>query len=69
MAGRCDGTSFQIFGGITGELTIQAGNFTEQLRPGEFVLLPAALGDYRLAAGNAPAKLLRVFVPKRDSSI
>ena len=65
-SGRCDGSSFQILGGITGEITIQAGHFTEPLRPGEFVLLPAALGDYQLVAVGAPAKVLRVSVPKAE---
>ncbi|MEI8064289.1 MAG: type I phosphomannose isomerase catalytic subunit [Verrucomicrobiota bacterium] len=58
--GRCDGKSFQVLGGITGEITIKAGIFTEQLRPGEFVLLPAALGNHELT-GNA--HLLRVSLP------
>ena len=62
--GRCDGASFQILGGITGEITIQVGHFTEQLRPGEFALLPAALGDYQLGTVGASAKILRVSVPK-----
>ena len=60
--GRCDGASFQILGGITGEVTIQAGHFAEQLRPGEFALLPAALGDYQLVAMVSPATVLRVSV-------
>ena len=67
--GRCDGTSFQILGGIAGELTIQAGQFPEPLRPGEFALLPAALGDYQLTAVGSPANILRVSVPKRNASI
>ena len=63
IPGRCDGTSFQILGGIAGEIVIQAGSFSEQLRPGEFVLLPAALGDYQLVAVAASASVLRVFLP------
>jgi len=63
MAGRCDGSSFQILGGITGEVVIQAGSFAEQLRPGEFILLPAALGDYQLVGAVSPAKVLRVLLP------
>ena len=63
--GRCDDTSFQILGGVTGEIAIKTSSFTEQLHPGEFVLLPATLGDYQLTAGGAPAKLLRVFVPNQ----
>ena len=62
VAGRCDGTSFQILGGITGEVVITAGNFREKLRPGEFVLLPAELGDYQLVGTVSPAKVLRVSV-------
>ena len=63
IGGSCDGTSFQIFGGITGEIVIQAGSYTELLRAGEFVLLPAALGEYQLVGPVAPAKVLRVFLP------
>ena len=63
ITGCCDGSSFQILGGITGEVVIQAGSFLEQLQPGEFVLLPAALGDYQLVGAGFPAKILRVFVP------
>ena len=59
--GRCDGKNFQILGGITGDVTITTGNFTEQLRPGEFILLPAALGDYHLTA-SASAKILRASI-------
>ena len=66
ITGECNGTSFQILGGITGEVTIKAGNFTEQLRPGEFALLPAALGDYQLTAGSS-AIILRVSVPTRSN--
>ena len=63
VTGQCAGASFQILGGVTGELAIKAGSFTEQLLPGEFVLLPAALGDYQLTAVVSPAKVLRVSVP------
>jgi len=63
IAGRCDGSSFQILGGITGEVVIQVGSFSEQLRPGEFILLPAGLGDYQLMGAVSPAKVLRVLLP------
>jgi mannose-6-phosphate isomerase len=64
VSGKCDGASFQILGGVSGKITIKAGSFTEQLQPGEFVLLPASLGDYQLTAVS-PAKILRVSVPSR----
>ncbi len=57
--GRCDAKNFRILGGITGDVTITTSNFTERLHPGEFILLPAALGDYHLAA-STPAKILQV---------
>ena len=65
--GRCDGTSFQIFGGVTGEVAITAGSVTASVRPGEFVLVPAAVSDYQLAAVITPAKVLRVFVPSQGT--
>lgn len=43
-AGHCDGTTFHILAGLSGTVTI--GN--ETLKPGDFALLPATLGDYRL---------------------
>ena len=63
LAGRCDGKSFQILGGITGVVTIIAGNLPVTLAPGEFALLPATLGDYRLTAPPTGAALLRTYVP------
>ena len=58
LTGRCDGKSFQILGGVTGNLHVN----DVPLAPGEFILLPAALGDYTL---TGKARLLRVFVPSR----
>ncbi|MCG3148546.1 MAG: Mannose-6-phosphate isomerase ManA [Verrucomicrobiae bacterium] len=45
--GTCDGTSFHILAGLTGTVTVN----DEKLNPGDFVLLPAALGNYTLT-GN-----------------
>ncbi|MEI8313878.1 MAG: type I phosphomannose isomerase catalytic subunit [Verrucomicrobiota bacterium] len=56
LTGRCDSKSFQILGGVTGNLRVN----DVALAPGEFVLLPATLGDYNLT-GNA--RLLRVSLP------
>jgi hypothetical protein len=57
FAGRCDGSSFQILAGINGKLDVNG----ESLGVGEFLLLPAALGDYKVAGRG---DLLRVSVPQ-----
>jgi mannose-6-phosphate isomerase len=44
VTGNCDGNSFQILGCVAGEVVVSE----ETLRPGEFALLPAALGEYLL---------------------
>ncbi|MEI6084790.1 MAG: type I phosphomannose isomerase catalytic subunit [Verrucomicrobiota bacterium] len=55
-AGNCDGSSFHIFAGLTGTLSVNG----ESLARGEFLLLPAALGIYTIT-GNGSA--LRTDVP------
>lgn len=61
QTGTCDGTSFQILCCVTGRARV-AG---EQLAGGEFVLLPAALGDYALEPLGQPATLLKATLPTR----
>ena len=56
FAGNCDGSSFQVLACITGHIAVG----TEQLKPGDFVLLPATLGDYKLTGNGA---VLRVSKP------
>ena len=62
--GRCDGSSFHIIGGLAGTVGIlTADNQEESLQPGEFALLPAALGFYTLTPLGGPASALKITVP------
>jgi len=58
-ADRCDGASFHIIGCVQGAIEV-AG---ESLRMGEFLLLPAALGDYTLRPITTPAAALKTTTP------
>lgn len=58
---RTDAGSVEILTVIAGRLTLSAGT-TEALVRGESLVLPAALGSYRLAGEGA---LLRCYVPRR----
>jgi mannose-6-phosphate isomerase len=57
VTGNCDGSTFHILGCVAGQVTVGE----ETLRPGEFALLPAALGQYILT-GNGT--VLRATVPE-----
>jgi mannose-6-phosphate isomerase len=56
FTGQCDGSSFHILAGIAGKLDVNG----ESLGVGEFVLLPAPLGEYSVT-GNGDA--LRATIP------
>ena len=58
---RTDTSSLEILTVIAGELTLSAGAQTEVLFRGESLVLPAALGSYRLAGQGV---LLRCYVPR-----
>jgi len=58
---RTDTSSLEILTVVAGELTLSAGAQTEALVRGESLVLPAALGSYRLAGEGA---LLRCYVPR-----
>jgi len=61
---RTDGSTFHIIACITGTLGILTPDGKEErLNPGEFVLLPAALGFYTLAPLVEGTKALKSFVP------
>jgi mannose-6-phosphate isomerase len=60
--GLCDGATFEIWGVLQGNVTLDADAPPLALTAVQWVLLPAALGDYRIAAA-ADAVLLRTFVP------
>ncbi|MBM3860761.1 MAG: mannose-6-phosphate isomerase [Verrucomicrobia bacterium] len=55
----CDGASFHIVGCVGGAIEISG----ERLRPGEFALLPAAMGDYTIVPGGGRACFLKIVVP------
>lgn len=55
----CDGTSFHILGCVGGALEVDG----EPLRPGEFVLLPAALRRYALRACEPATRYLKIALP------
>ncbi|MCP5097629.1 MAG: mannose-6-phosphate isomerase [Chloroflexi bacterium] len=55
--GRCDGSTFEIWGAISGEAEING----EGLTAVQFTLLPAALGEFSVTATKA-ATLLRSYV-------
>lgn len=57
--GRCDGSSLEIWGCIQGDALVNHVGLTAV----EFTLLPAALGDFTVTAGDAGATLLRTYVP------
>ena len=52
--------SFMIYMCVDGEATITANTYSETLKKGETVLLPAALKSFKISAKNA--KLLEVYV-------
>ncbi len=49
FSGHCDGSSFHILAGIAGRLDVNG----ESLGVGEFILLPAALGEYTVTGDGA----------------
>ena len=61
-SGLCDGSTFQIWGCISGHAEIGWEGEALPLCAVQFALLPAALGGFSLHA-NQPATLLRVYAP------
>lgn len=60
--GLCDGSTFQIWGCISGQAEIRWEEEALPLCAVQFALLPAALGGFSLHA-NEPATLLRAYAP------
>ena len=56
----CDGSSFEIWGVLQGEVTVQ----DLELGAVRFTLLPAALGEFQITARRS-ATLLRTYVNER----
>jgi mannose-6-phosphate isomerase len=61
--GRLDGATFEIWGCVSGECRVQWSGDPTSLRAVQFVLLPAALGDFAIQATRA-ATLLRAYAPE-----
>ena len=59
--GRCDGRSLEIWGTIAGQATVAAATDEVALPAVRFALLPAALGDFAVAA-DIDSTLLRTYV-------
>lgn len=64
FAGRCDGSTFEIWGVMEGTVTIQWSGAPLEVGAIGWVLLPAALGAYTVVGDN-DAVLLRVYSPER----
>jgi len=60
--GRCDGSTFEIWGVISGAGTISWAGKPLELSAVRFTLLPAILGDFEVQA-TQPSEWLRVYVP------
>jgi mannose-6-phosphate isomerase len=61
--GLCDGTTFEIWGIVSGSVDIRWTDQSASLSAVRFVLLPAALGTFS-AHAERPATLLRVYAPE-----
>ncbi|MGW8319254.1 MAG: type I phosphomannose isomerase catalytic subunit [Candidatus Promineifilaceae bacterium] len=59
--GRCDGSTFEIWGVIAGEVAATGGAMVVSLPAVTFTLLPASLGEFQITA-DKPTTLLRIFV-------
>jgi mannose-6-phosphate isomerase len=63
---RCSGSTFHILACVEGSLGILTADGREdRLNPGEFALLPAALGHYTLTPLAEPTSALKVFVQEK----
>jgi mannose-6-phosphate isomerase len=61
--GRCDGSTFEIWGCISGRVEVQWAGAPLALPAVRFALLPATLGDFAIYA-EQPATLLRAWAPE-----
>lgn len=60
--GRCDGSTFEIWGVMSGQTQIVWTEDSLPLPAVRFALLPAGLGDFEIEAIE-PSTLLRVYIP------
>lgn len=61
--GLCDGATFEIWAVLSGRVTLQWDGDPRPLTGVNFVLLPAALGEFQIEA-EEPSVLLRIFTPE-----
>lgn len=66
LSGHCDGATFEIWGVLQGEATIQWAGEPISVTGVGWVLLPAALGDFQVQA-QTESVLLRVVTPEQES--
>ena len=65
---ECDGSTFHIITCVEGALGVTPSNSEKmEINPGEFVLLPAALGHYTLTPLVAKAQALKACLPAAKS--
>ena len=61
--GSCDGSTFEIWGTMSGRAQVNWAGTPLPLPAIRFILLPAALGDFEIEV-TEPGTLLRVYVPE-----
>jgi mannose-6-phosphate isomerase len=59
---RCDGSTFEIWGVMSGAGQVMSAGGLLELLAVQFTLLPAMLGDFEIRA-TAPGEWLRIYVP------
>lgn len=62
FTGNCDGSTFEIWGIMTGQALVTWDERMLPLKAVRFALLPAKLGDFKLDV-TGPATLLRAYTP------
>ncbi|HMR62830.1 MAG TPA: class I mannose-6-phosphate isomerase [Anaerolineae bacterium] len=62
IEGHCDGRTFEIWGVMTGQMTVTWAGEPLPVRAVHFCLLPAKLGEFTMQV-EGPATLLRTYVP------
>jgi len=63
--GDCNGSTFEIWGVVSGQGQINWADQPVDLSAIRFVLLPAALGEFEIKA-TSPATFLRIYVPTQS---
>lgn len=63
FVGHNDGQTFEIWGVINGEAQVTGGHTAVSLSAVQFLLLPAALGDFQIEVVGDTALFLRAYTP------